>query len=205
MLQVRSVTLRFGARVVLDRVSLQVQAGEIVAVLGASGSGKTTLLRVIAGLETPDAGTVWLAGANISATPVHQRGIGMVFQDNQLFPHLGVADNIAYALRVQGIAAPQRHQRVRAALELVGLADFEARAAVAAAAFAFAVSLGEFGASSFLTRRTTATLPVEISRLLARPGDLVQAQGYVLTTLLVLLTVSAIAAVDGLRPERLTI
>ena len=128
MLQVRSVTLRFGARVVLDRVSLQVQAGEIVAVLGASGSGKTTLLRVIAGLETPDIGTVWLAGANISSTPVHQRGIGMVFQDNQLFPHLGVADNIAYALRVQGIAAPQRHQRVRAMLELVGLADFEGRA-----------------------------------------------------------------------------
>ena len=80
-----------------------------------------------------------------------------------------------------------------------------ARAAVAAAAFAFAVSLGEFGASSFLTRRTTATLPVEISRLLARPGDLVQAQGYVLATLLVLFTVTAIAAVDGLRPERLTI
>lgn len=79
------------------------------------------------------------------------------------------------------------------------------RAALAAAAFAFAVSLGEFGASSFLTRRTTATLPVEIARLLARPGDLVQAQGFVLATLLVLLTVSAIAAVDGLRPERLTI
>ena len=80
-----------------------------------------------------------------------------------------------------------------------------ARAALAAAAFAFAVSLGEFGASSFLTRRTTETLPVAISRLLARPGDLVQAQGYVLATLLVLLTVSAIAAVDGLRPDRLAI
>jgi len=65
--------------------------------------------------------------------------------------------------------------------------------------------LGEFGASSFLTRRTTETLPVAISRLLARPGDLVQAQGYVLATLLVLLTVSAIAAVDGLRPDRLAI
>jgi thiamine transport system permease protein len=80
-----------------------------------------------------------------------------------------------------------------------------ARAAMAAAAFAFAVSLGEFGASSFLTRRTTATLPVEIARLLARPGDLVQAQGFVLATVLVLFTVTAIAAVDGLRPERLTI
>ena len=80
-----------------------------------------------------------------------------------------------------------------------------ARAAMAAAAFAFAVSLGEFGASSFLTRRTTATLSVEIARLLARPGDLVQAQGFVLATVLVLFTVTAIAAVDGLRPERLTI
>ena len=80
-----------------------------------------------------------------------------------------------------------------------------ARAAMAAAAFAFAVSLGEFGASSFLTRRTTPTLPVEIARLLARPGDLVQAQGFVLATVLVLFTVTAIAAVDGLRPERLTI
>ena len=128
MLQIRNITLRFGERVVLDRISLHVQAGEIVAVLGASGSGKTTLLRVIAGLETPGAGTVWLAGANISATPVHRRGIGMVFQDNQLFPHLSVAENVAYALRVQGTAAPERQRRVRAALELVGLADFEARA-----------------------------------------------------------------------------
>jgi thiamine transport system ATP-binding protein len=128
MLQVRSITLQFGARVVLDCVSLQVQAGEIVAVLGESGSGKTTLLRVIAGLETPSAGTVWLAGANLSATPVHQRSIGMVFQDNQLFPHLTVAENVAYALRVQGVAAAQRQQRVRAMLELVGLPDFEERA-----------------------------------------------------------------------------
>ena len=128
MLQVRSITLQFGARVVLDRVSLQVQAGEIVAVLGESGSGKTTLLRVIAGLETPSAGTVWLAGANLSATPVHQRSIGMVFQDNQLFPHLSVAENVAYALRVQGVATAQRQQRVRAMLELVGLPDLEARA-----------------------------------------------------------------------------
>lgn len=128
MLQVRSITLQFGARVVLDRVSLQVQSGEIVAVLGESGSGKTTLLRVIAGLETPSAGAVWLAGANLSATPVHQRSIGMVFQDNQLFPHLSVAENVAYALRVQGVAAAQRQQRVRAMLELVALPDFEERA-----------------------------------------------------------------------------
>lgn len=128
MLQVRGITLQFGARVVLDRVSLQLSAGEVVAVLGASGSGKTTLLRVIAGLETPRAGTIWLAGTNLSATPVHQRGIGMVFQDNQLFPHLSVAENVAYALRVQGTAAPQRQARVRAILELVDLADFEERA-----------------------------------------------------------------------------
>lgn len=127
MLQVRGITLQFGARVVLDRVSLQLSAGEVVAVLGASGSGKTTLLRVIAGLETPGAGTIWLAGTNLSATPVHQRGIGMVFQDNQLFPHLSVAENVAYALRVQGTAAPQRRARVRAILELVDLADFEGR------------------------------------------------------------------------------
>ena len=128
MLHVRSIKLQFGARVVLDCVSLQVQTGEIVAVLGESGSGKTTLLRVIAGLETPSAGTVWLAGANLSATPVHQRSIGMVFQDNQLFPHLSVAENVAYALRVQGVAASQRQQRVRAMLDLVGLPDFEERA-----------------------------------------------------------------------------
>lgn len=128
MLQVRGITLQFGARVVLDRVSLQLSAGEVAAVLGASGSGKTTLLRVIAGLETPGAGTIWLAGTNLSATPVHQRGIGMVFQDNQLFPHLSVAENVAYALRVQGTAAPQRQARVRAILELVDLADFEGRA-----------------------------------------------------------------------------
>ena len=121
-----SMCLRYSSSVVapITCISPRVQAGEIVAVLGASGSGKATLLRVITGLETCSAGRVWLAGANISATPVHRRGIGMVFQDNQLFPHLSVAENAAYALRVQGTAAPDRQRRVRAALELVGLAIF---------------------------------------------------------------------------------
>jgi thiamine transport system ATP-binding protein len=127
-LAVEDVTVRFGDRVVLDRVSLQVAPGERVAVLGASGSGKSTLLRVIAGLHTPDTGTVRWDGEDLQAVPPHRRGVGMLFQDLQLFPHKDVGGNVGFGLRMQRRPRPEIERRVRELLELVGLPGTEHRA-----------------------------------------------------------------------------
>ena len=104
-LVVDDVDVAFGERTVLDGVDLTVAAGEIVALLGPSGSGKSTLLRVIAGLVTPDRGTVRIDGVDVTDVPTHRRGVGMVFQDEQLFEHLDVAGNVAFGLRMRGDAA----------------------------------------------------------------------------------------------------
>lgn len=131
MLAAREVTVRFDGRAVLDRVSLTVAAAEVVAVLGPSGVGKSTLLRVIAGLLAPDEGTVWLDGVDVTSMPAHRRGVGLVFQDEQLFPHLDVAANIGFGLRMQGgggrARRDERAARVGELLALVGLAGFERR------------------------------------------------------------------------------
>lgn len=126
MLDVRDITVSFssdsaGSVVVLDGVSLRVQPSEIVGLLGPSGSGKSTLLRVVAGLHRPDSGHVWLDGRDVTDVPTHRRGVGMVFQDEQLFPHRSVAQNIEFGLRMAGQPQAQRHQRVAEVLALVGL------------------------------------------------------------------------------------
>jgi thiamine transport system ATP-binding protein len=126
-LRVHDITVAFGERIVLHRTRLNVAAGEVVAVLGASGSGKSTLLRVIAGLITPNAGEVWVDDAEITTWPAHRRDVGMVFQDEQLFPHLDVAANVAFGLRQRRVPASERAHRVRELLDLVGLAGFERR------------------------------------------------------------------------------
>ncbi len=127
MLEVRDITVRFGARTVLDRVRLDVADREVVALQGPSGAGKSTLLRVIAGLLSPDAGTVHLDGRDITRMAPHRRGIGLVFQDDQLFPHRDVAANIEFGLRMQKMAAAARLIRVEELLALVGLAGFAGR------------------------------------------------------------------------------
>jgi thiamine transport system ATP-binding protein len=120
-LLVDGVTVRFGSRVVLDHLSIDVGNGEVVAVRGPSGSGKSTLLRVIAGLIEPDRGRVLVDGHDVTHVPTHRRGIGMVFQDNQLFDHLDVAANIAFGLRMQRVARAERHRRVDELLSMIGL------------------------------------------------------------------------------------
>ena len=129
MLDVRDVTVAFGGPPVLDAVSLTVADGEVVALLGPSGSGKSTLLRVVAGLVPPDAGRVLLDGEDITARPTHRRGVGMVFQDEQLFPHRDVAANVEFGLRMlpRRPSAHARAQRVSELLAVVGLSGFEHR------------------------------------------------------------------------------
>jgi thiamine transport system ATP-binding protein len=112
---------------VLDGVSLSVRSGEVVALLGPSGSGKSTLLRVIAGLTTPDSGGVFVHGVDVTQRPTHLRGVGMVFQDNQLFPHLSVLQNVAFGPKMTGVTHSERDERASRWLRRVGLAGFEGR------------------------------------------------------------------------------
>ena len=127
VLTVRDVTVAFGDTVVLDAVTLSVDDGEIVALLGPSGSGKSTLLRVIAGIVEPDHGTVTIGGTDVTAVPTHRRDVGMVFQDEQLFPHLDVGANIAFGLRMAGVPKAERRTRVDELLSLIGLDGFDGR------------------------------------------------------------------------------
>ncbi|MEO5701958.1 MAG: ABC transporter ATP-binding protein [Casimicrobiaceae bacterium] len=130
-LTLERVGKRFGAFHALKEVSLTIQNGEFVAILGASGCGKTTLLRQVAGFDRPDAGRI-LIGDTVVSTREHQvppeeRRIGIVFQSYALWPHMTVADNVAYGLTVAGIRDPERSKRVRSALNLVELGGFENR------------------------------------------------------------------------------
>jgi thiamine transport system ATP-binding protein len=128
VLEVDGVSVRFGDRVVLDGVSLTVNDGEIVGLLGPSGCGKSTLLRVIAGLQQVDGGVVRWDGEDLANVPAHARRFGFVFQDQQLFPHLSVAANVGFGLKMAHAAKPDIARRVGELLELVGLAGYERRA-----------------------------------------------------------------------------
>lgn len=127
MLEVRDVSVSFDGNEVIDNVSLDVADGELVALLGPSGAGKSTLLRVIAGIVSPGDGSVRIDGADVSDLPTHRRGVGMVFQDEQLFPHLDVGDNVAFGLRMARVPKPERRRRCDELLEVVGLAGFAGR------------------------------------------------------------------------------
>ena len=131
MLAVDGVSVELGARRVLDDVHLTVATGEIVALLGPSGSGKTTLLRVIAGLLPPDEGHIRWDGEDVTRVPTHLRRFGLVFQDQQLFPHRNVAANVGFGLRVAGRPKAEVRERVEALLELVGLHGFGGRSVAA--------------------------------------------------------------------------
>ena len=126
--EVSGARVAFGSTLALCDVDLTVDAGEVVAVLGPSGSGKSTLLRAIAGLQRLDAGVVAIDGANATATPPHQRGVGMMFQHHALFPHLDVGANVAFGLRMQGQSGSAASPRVADLLDLVGLPDMGDRA-----------------------------------------------------------------------------
>jgi thiamine transport system ATP-binding protein len=124
---VDDVDVAFDDRPVLLGAKLHVAAGEVVALLGPSGSGKSTLLRTIAGLVVPQRGRVLLDGADVTAVPTHRRGVGMVFQDEQLFEHLDAGANVGFGLRMRGDGPAAQRQRTAELLALVGLAGFEPR------------------------------------------------------------------------------
>src|ERR1700748_1623044 len=116
-IEVRNVTKRYGDLAVYDNLSLDVPAGELVALLGPSGSGKTTLLRIIAGLEVPDSGSVLFHGEDATRTAVRDRQVGFVFQHYAPFGPMSIADNVAFGLRVRPRATrpPEREIRDRVA------------------------------------------------------------------------------------------
>jgi putative spermidine/putrescine transport system ATP-binding protein len=117
----RGLTRRFGNVTAVDDIDLQIRDGEFFSMLGPSGSGKTTVLRMIAGFESPDAGSVWLDGVDVTRRAPFERDVNTVFQDYALFPHMNVRDNVAYGLRVRGVATARRRELADEALSQVRL------------------------------------------------------------------------------------
>jgi putative spermidine/putrescine transport system ATP-binding protein len=128
-LRLEALTRRFpgASHPAVDGVSLELGQGALLALLGPSGCGKTTTLRMIAGLETPDAGRIRVAGRDVTALPPHRRNMGVVFQSYALFPHMTAAQNVAFGLEMRGTPRGERAGRVQEALGLVGLGQLAAR------------------------------------------------------------------------------
>src|SRR5260370_6255609 len=127
LLRIDAVVKKFGGFRALDRLSLDIRAGEFFALLGPSGCGKTTLLRMLAGFETPDEGRILLGGKDIAQVPPHLRPVNMMFQNYALFPHLSVRDNIAFGLKRAGMARENIAARVDEMVSLVKLGGMEQR------------------------------------------------------------------------------
>src|SRR2546430_1147882 len=127
ILQLEQVTRRFDRTLAADRLSLTVHRGEFFTFLGPSGSGKSTILRMIAGLERPDAGRILIAGRDVEGVPPWRRNLGMVFQHYAIFPHMTVAQNVGYGLRVRRRPAVEIGEKVARLLTLVGLAGLAAK------------------------------------------------------------------------------
>jgi iron(III) transport system ATP-binding protein len=125
--ELAGVDFAYAATPVLSQVDLRIGSGELFLLLGPSGCGKTTLLRLVAGFLRADAGRVLIAGEDMHGIPTERRGLGMVFQNYALWPHLSVAGNVAFPLETAGIPAPERARRVDEALELVSLAGYGTR------------------------------------------------------------------------------
>ncbi len=127
MLELSNVSKTYDGQPLLRGISFTVDKAETICLLGASGSGKSTLLRMIAGLESPDAGGILWDGNDLASVPPHLRDFGLVFQDYALFPHLNVFDNVAFGLKMQNQSKEKINSRVAEVLEIVNLGEFENR------------------------------------------------------------------------------
>lgn len=127
ILTIRDLTKTFGSTVALDGVSIDIDRGELVTLLGPSGSGKSTVLGIVAGFEQPTSGDILIEGRSVTTVAPNRRNIGMVFQRYTLFPHLSAAENVAFPLRVRGVASGVVAERVRDALDLVRLGEYGGR------------------------------------------------------------------------------
>ena len=125
--EISRVSKRFGATAALDEVSLSIKAGSFLALVGKSGSGKTTLLRIIAGLETPDAGRIEIGGRNVTTSPASARPVNTVFQSYALFPHMSVRANVGFGLVQRGVRGEELKRRVDRMLERLGIASLAER------------------------------------------------------------------------------
>ena len=126
-LVLKNITKAFGKSVVIDNLDLTIKRGTMVTLLGPSGCGKTTILRLVAGLESPTSGKIFIDGEDVTKSSIQNRDICIVFQSYALFPHMSIGDNVGYGLRMQNVNPEERKQRVKEALELVDLAGFEDR------------------------------------------------------------------------------
>ena len=127
LLEIRNITRRFGDFTAVDDVSLNIEAGEFFCLLGPSGCGKTTLLRLVAGFDVPNGGSIWLDGRDMTGVPPEKRNVHTVFQSYALFPHMTVAQNIGFPLKMAQIDEGQIARRVDEALEDVSLTGMSAR------------------------------------------------------------------------------
>lgn len=127
ILQLQGIRKTFGESQILDGIELEIKKGEFITLLGASGCGKTTTLRIIAGLETPDSGRVLLEGQDITELEPNKRSVNTVFQNYALFPHMNVADNIGYGLKIRKVSKPVIAEKVQEMLRLVQLEGFGKR------------------------------------------------------------------------------
>ncbi|RVT96320.1 ABC transporter ATP-binding protein [Rhodovarius crocodyli] len=126
-LALSGLSKHYGRNVAVEGVTLRIAAGELVALLGPSGCGKTTTLRMVAGLVEPSAGEILIGGMQVTKVPVHKRNIGMLFQNYALFPHLSIAQNVAFGLQMRGVGKAETAKRVADALALVQLGSFADR------------------------------------------------------------------------------
>lgn len=126
-LELKNITKVFDKHAVVDAFNLSIEKGKMVTLLGPSGCGKTTILRLIAGLETPSSGKIFIDGQDVTQTSIQQRDICIVFQSYALFPHMSIGENVGYGLRMLGIPKEERMARIQEALSLVDLAGFDQR------------------------------------------------------------------------------
>ncbi|GAB1667621.1 ferric ABC transporter ATP-binding protein [Mannheimia haemolytica] len=126
-LVLKNVTKSFGKVTVIDNLNLSIPQGKMVTLLGPSGCGKTTVLRLVAGLENPTSGQIFIDGKDVTQSSIQHRDICIVFQSYALFPHMSIGDNVGYGIKMQGVPKEKRLQRVKEALELVDLGGFEDR------------------------------------------------------------------------------